>query len=96
MATGPREQVSADTGQEVRPGERAPRLKLTFKPAAAGQYSIGYHVFQRKPLAQTSDGVLLLGANASDLAAILQDWTRLRATRITGPTPVKADRVEGA
>jgi hypothetical protein len=43
---------------ELRPGERAARVRLTFTPAAAGQYAVGYHLFFRRPIAEVPEILL--------------------------------------
>ncbi|MBM3860918.1 MAG: hypothetical protein FJ395_14900 [Verrucomicrobia bacterium] len=43
---------------ELRPGERAARVELAFQPARTGAYSLGYHVFNAKPLAEVEELLL--------------------------------------
>jgi hypothetical protein len=43
---------------ELRPGERAARVELAFKPAKTGAYSLGYHIFNAKPLADVEELLL--------------------------------------
>lgn len=37
------------------PGKRAANVKLTFAPTVAGSYSLGYHLFFRRPLADVEE-----------------------------------------
>jgi hypothetical protein len=43
---------------ELHPGEKAARVELKLKPAKAGQYSLGYFIFNRKPLADVQELLL--------------------------------------
>lgn len=43
---------------ELRPGERTARVDLAFKPARTGEYALGYHLFNAKPLAGVDELLL--------------------------------------
>jgi len=43
---------------ELRHGERTARVELAFKPARAGEYALGYHLFNAKPLADVDELLL--------------------------------------
>ena len=43
---------------ELRAGERAARVQLSFIPAADGQFALGYHLFFRQPLADVQEILL--------------------------------------
>jgi hypothetical protein len=43
---------------ELRPGERTARVELAFRPAHDGAYSLGYHLFCAKPLADVDELLL--------------------------------------
>jgi len=48
FAASPLGQLSAEW--ELRPGERAARVRMKFVPVAGGQFALGYHLFFRRPL----------------------------------------------
>jgi len=48
--------LSADW--ELRPGERAARVQLSFTPATDGQFALGYHLFFRQPLSAVKEILL--------------------------------------
>lgn len=54
----PREIGELSATWELRPGERAARVELAFKPAQTGTYSLGYHVPAAKPLADVEELLL--------------------------------------
>ena len=39
----------------LAPGRRAANVKLSFTPAQAGSYSLGYHLFFRRPLDEVEE-----------------------------------------
>ena len=68
---------------ELRPGEKTARVEMNLLPNAAGQYSLGYFLFQRKPLAGVQE--LLLPMMVQRKRFPTSDYTLLDAE---SPTPV--------
>ncbi len=54
----PEEMGELSATWELCPGERAARVELAFQPAKTGSYSLGYHLFQAKPLAEVDELLL--------------------------------------
>lgn len=68
---------------ELRPGEKTARVEMTLTPFAAGQYSLGYFLFQRKPPAGVQELLLPMMVQRKRFPA--SDYTLLDAEC---PTPV--------
>jgi hypothetical protein len=76
---------------ELKPGERTARVALEFTPAQAGSYTLGYHLFCRKPLAEVEEVLLPMMWHGkrfpSQPVTLLQTHT---------PTPVALMQLGGA
>ena len=68
---------------ELQPGAKTARVEMTFTPSADGQYSLGYFLFQRKPLNEVQE--MLLSMIVQRKRFPTSDYTLLQAAC---PTPV--------
>ncbi|MBN2450031.1 MAG: hypothetical protein JXR77_06560 [Lentisphaeria bacterium] len=76
---------------ELRPGERAARVRLAFTAAEAGQYALGYHLFQRRPLSEIEELLLPMMWHRRRLPA--RPYTLLQPFL---PTPIALAQTAGA
>jgi hypothetical protein len=75
---------------ELKPGAKTVRVEMTFTPAANGQYSLGYFLFSRKPVAEVDQMLLpfmVMGKRFPQTA-----YTMLQANC---PTPVSLMQTGG-
>ncbi|MBM3851950.1 MAG: hypothetical protein FJ399_02205, partial [Verrucomicrobia bacterium] len=72
----------------LAPGERSVQVSLQFTPAAAGQFSLGYFLFNRQPLAEVDELLLPMLVNAKRFPS--KEYTLLQTQC---PTPVSLMQV---
>lgn len=75
---------------ELYPGDRTIRVQMTFTPFAAGQYSLGYHLFQSRPLSEVDE--LLMPMTVQRRRFPSTEYTMLQAA---APTPVSLMQTGG-
>ena len=74
----------------LEPGHRGVRVVMSFTPAQDGQYSLGYHLFQQRPLAEVDELLMPLIVQRKRFPSF--EYTLLHAA---APTPVSLMQTTG-
>ena len=82
---------SLEAEWELKPGEASPRISLTLKPSAQGQFSLGYFLFKRAPMKEVQHVLVPMFVNERRFPSN-RTYTYLQAQT---PTPLSLMETKG-